>query len=126
MKKILITGIVIIIILVLGIGFLTALCYDVSKNENDNSYNLENYIHNTKVQENNQGNSCEDATDSYPCFQYKNLEQEINSGKNYRPEQTRLEPCQPAPPKCELCFDSLEQTIGEGKSNIPEQTRKKC
>ena len=130
MKKRLITGIIVIVLLILGVGFLTALSYDLNMGGEDNSYTLGNYADNSKMQENNQennqGNSCGDATYPYPCFQYNAVEQEVGPGKSYMPEQTRLEPCPKLPPKCELCFDSLEQSKGEGKSYIPEQTRKNC
>jgi len=126
MIKGLIAVMIILVVLIFGTVFFSASTYNINMSENGNHYKLGNYADNNQVQENNPINSCGGNQYSYECFRYKTVEQEVGSGKSYAPEQTRLEPCQPLPKRCELCFDSPEQTSGNGKDYVPEQVRKNC
>lgn len=128
MNKSILTFVVILILLFLGLGFLTALNYN-SNNLNQNSdfnnqYN--NQIQNNRDSALPTANPCGSGQYSYLCFKYQMLEQEKNEGYNKKPEQIRVEPCPAPKPVCPLCYKGIEQSKGEGNRNILEQTRVNC
>jgi len=99
---------------------------DIISNVEDKIVNSNNQNNINNINDNSLENPCEQAKQSYACFQYQSLNQENGNGIDERPEQIRQEPCQPLPKKCEVCFDSPEQIKGSGSSDILEQVRKNC
>lgn len=129
MNKSILTLIIVLVLLFLGLGFLTAL-----------NYNSNNQIKNSdfKGQDNNQiqnkldnsdlpsTNPCGSDQYSYLCFKYQMIYQEKSQGYNSKPEQIKVEPCPAPKPVCPLCREGLDQTKGQGYASGVEQTRTNC
>jgi hypothetical protein len=131
MAKVLSTGFIVLVLIVLGLGFFTVLVY--SNNVNADSNSVSDYQNKEYQMQNSPDNSvlpytnaCGSNQYSYLCFKYQMLEQEKNQGYNNKPEQIKVEPCPAPKPVCPLCYKGLDQSKGEGHIDTLDQTRINC